>query len=240
MTVQRKPRFERAKLVVPHGRGMISFDPNPVGPDIYQFARESILGKGQLVPTGEEIASLLYAVYCNNDFRNEPEVRRIREIMSKKHIWVFNENIWTSGGVFVVPDLEARGLDKLSSREVLEQMLKNGKEINGVGFIADGKVRFAPKNSYRDGRQYSHGDLSKSGFVVASYGVKGAEKLVEVSSRLRLRPTTSIVGSPNPLQGFISTDSYIKGNYKEGLDISGWGSFGGGFAFGLLRSKGGN
>ena len=60
-------------------------------------------------------------------------------------------------------------------------MLFDGKEINGVRFSKANQVRFAPKGSYKLGVHVE--SFVKDGFIIASYGVEGAEKLGEASSK---------------------------------------------------------
>ena len=77
--------------------------------------------------------------------------------MRNRWLWVFNRNLWTDKGVYVVRDLEAKGLSETLSENELEKMPK------------EGKVRFVPKDSYK--LEYnSPEELSKNGFVIASYG----------------------------------------------------------------------
>jgi hypothetical protein len=151
------------------------------------------------VPTGEYTASLLHAAYCDDSFENEPEFKNIRKIMEEGGLWVFNRNIWTKDGVYVVPDLKALGRNQPLSQNELEKMLKGSKDIKGIRFSKDQSVRFAPKGSYELGFQTSE-LLAKNGFVIASYGIEGAKKLGEVSSKFENKPYVYGVKTDTPEQ----------------------------------------
>jgi len=185
-----KPRIERTKIYVPHGKGEVAFAWPSQGPHKYQIAGQGILNRKLAIPTAEQTASLTHAVYCNPETENEPEFKEIREIMQDKYIWVFNKNLWTSDGVYIVPDLNAGGTRQKLNQDELEKMLKGGKELNwgGIRFSEDETIRFAPKGSYELGKHTSE-SLAKDGFVIASYDLIGAKKLGEVSPKLRCKPT---------------------------------------------------
>lgn len=180
------PRIERGatKIYVPHEGGEIVFAYPSVGPGDYISVGKEILSRGQKVPTGSPTASLLHSAYCS-DFANEPEFQNVRDIMQKRWLWVFNGNLWTPEGVYVVHDLDADGRSQSLNEKELEEIVSRGKEINGVVF-GDG-ANFARKGTYRLGEQDSH-SLAKNGFVIASYGKEGADKLAEVSSKFKKNP----------------------------------------------------
>lgn len=189
-TVQ-ESRIERGltKIIVPHEDGEAVFAYPYVGLSTYIDVGERILRQDMNVPTGDYIASLLHSAYCDRFVWNEPEFENIRNIILNRLLWVFNRNLWTSKGVYVVHDLKAAGMrqSQLLNQNDLEEMLKDGKEIQGTRFSRDGLVRFAPKGSYQLG-QHTPQSLAKDGFVIASYGVEGAEKLGEVAERLGENP----------------------------------------------------
>ncbi len=190
MTKTHIPRIERqmAKMAVPHEEKKITFAYPSVGPDTYIAVGKKILSQRRRVPTGDYMASLLHAVYCDNSMTNEPEFKNIQEIMKNEWLWVFNRNLWTKDGVYVVQDTKTIGTSKPLGQKNLEKMLKGSKEFsNGVRFSKDGKVRFAPKDSYQLGRQKPE-SLAKNGFMIANYGIEGAEKLGEVSSKFKDEP----------------------------------------------------
>ncbi|MEK6945433.1 MAG: hypothetical protein AABW63_01435 [Nanoarchaeota archaeon] len=154
--------------------------------------KSQILKQHQLIATGDQTASVIYAAYCSN-LKNEPEFREIRNIMEEGAsdtvgFWVFNKTLWTKKGVYVVQqDPEAIGIKQDLDQNELEVMLENSKEIRGVRFSKDEKVRFAPKETYN--LEFNTPDfLAKNGFVIASYGEEGAQKLAEVSTKFKNQP----------------------------------------------------
>ena len=66
--------------------------------------------------------------------------------------------------------------------EKLEEKLSRGSQINGVRFSKAGSVRFAPLGSYTFGEQ-TPDEFAQNGLVIASFGIEGAQKLGEVSSK---------------------------------------------------------
>ena len=185
------PRVERGmtKLYIPYNNKEIIFLYPAVGPQTYQEVGKEILGKGQKVPHGDFSASLAYAAYCMPDIEREPEIQHIRKIIKGQWLWVYNNNGWTDKGVYVVQDEKAEGRSKPLYCKDLEKRLRDGKEIDGVRFSADGTVRFAPKETYQLGEHTSE-SFAKDGFVRASVGSEGAEKLAEVSTKFKDNPMT--------------------------------------------------
>ena len=183
-----KVRTPEAKLYIPHEDKEIVFAHPSFGPDTYQSVGKQILEHNLEIPTAEQTASLLYSAYFSDE-KNEPEFENIRKIMRNRWFVVFNRNLSTDKGIYVVQDNEARRLSEQLSVNDLEKRLKNGKEIKGieVRISEDGIVRFAPKGSYILGEQTSE-QLSKDGFAIASYGKKGAENLAEISEQFRYKP----------------------------------------------------
>jgi hypothetical protein len=176
-----------AHLVVPHDERVIKFVSPSFGSNTYQNVGQEILSKNLNVPTGDYITSLLHSAYCFNNVRNTPEFKDVRDIMKSNWLWVFNRNLWTEKGVYVFQDSEAKGRSQLLDINELEKMLKDGKEINGIRFSNDGRVRFAPKESYKLGEHTSE-SFAKDGFMIASCKQEGAEKLGEVSAEFKNKP----------------------------------------------------
>src|SRR3989344_3183364 len=173
-----QPRVERArtKLVVPHGGKEIAFAYPSIGPGSYFDVGRNILKSGQNVPTGDYASSLIHVAYCHSSVKDETEFQDVRNMMKKRWLWVFNRNLWTPEGVYVVQDLEAIGRSQLLNQNDLEKALKGGKEIKGIRFSKDKRTRFASKESYDLGEHTSE-SLARNGFLIASYDFEGAEKL---------------------------------------------------------------
>jgi len=184
------PRIERAttKLWVPYENKSIAFAHSSFGPGTYQQVGKAILGAGLTLPTGDYTASLVHPAYCSK-LKGEPEFNDIREKMESNWLWVFNTPLWTDKGVYVVQDEKAQGISRKLSVNQLERMLRHGKEVHGLRFSEDGRVRFAPKESYKLG-EHTPESLAKDGFVIVSYDFEGAEKLGEVSEKLPNKPMT--------------------------------------------------
>ena len=192
--VKYQPRVEKiekiwipeTKLWIPHDSGEIAFAFPAFGPDTYKSAGQDILSKNLKVPTGDCTPSLLYSAYCS-DALNEPEFEKVRNIMRSNWLWVFNKNFWTEKGVYVIQDKNAIGRIQLLNVSDLEKALKDGKETNGIRFSKERNLRFAPKGSYnlKDNTPES---FAKDGFIIASCGKDGAEKLGEVSTKFKNKP----------------------------------------------------
>jgi len=125
------PRIERGstKIIVPHIEGEIKFIHPSLGPDSYQTVGRQILGSNLQVPDGNHTASLLHASYCSAA-QSEPEFEAVRDLMKKERLWVFNRNLWTSAGLFVVRDYQVIGLAEELNPTYLDSRLEGGKELS--------------------------------------------------------------------------------------------------------------
>lgn len=192
-------KHEIANFEVSHGEDKISFAKNPFGPGDYEAIGRNIMGLGLKVPVGDDTSSLLYSIYCGNPAKHQ-KVRdfltMVKPIVWDSHLmrcpsrlWVFNQNLWTPKGVYVILDLQAIGVDaKLNVSDIERMVNETGiKEYGGVRFSRDEKVRFAPVETYKLG-EHSPESLSTDGWVVANFNVDGAKKLGEVSSKLKDKP----------------------------------------------------
>jgi len=180
------PRVERGRrtnLWVPHNGGERAFAYPSVSPGTYRNIGNAILKNGQLVPTGDYTADLLHPAYCRPEVADEPEFQNVRGTMKNGWLYVFNINLWTKKEIYVIQDSEARGISQQLNQKDLEEMLKDGREVNGIRFSKDGRVRSAPRESHRPGKHTSE-SFARDGFVIASYGIEGAEKFGEISSAL--------------------------------------------------------
>ena len=141
-----------------------------------------------IAPNGDYTIALIHAAFCNSKCRNDPEFGSAFEDIRTKFKdpitgwWIYNRNMWTSSGVYVMDDLQLKGANESFYLGELEEILKNGYEIKGVRFSKDAKVRFAPKQTYKIG-EHTSDSLVEDGFVIASFGVKGAERFGEISAK---------------------------------------------------------
>ncbi len=188
-SARQTPRIERGmtRIVMPEDKLIFAYP--SIGPDTYRNVGAQILANDQNVPTGDQTASLVHAAYCIPETADEPEFEDVREIMRRRWLWVFNRNLWTPEGVYAVQDSEAIGRSQPLNQNELEKQLNGGKDANGIRFSRDGSVRFAPRGSYQLGN-HTPESLAQDGFMVASYGIEGAKKLGEVSTKFKYGPRT--------------------------------------------------
>ena len=215
-TQKRNARVEggQINLIVPYNSGELVYVHPRVGPNIYRAVGSEILKQGLLVPTGDYTAPLVHSAYCDDEVKNEPEFKSVRETMKNGWLWVFNRNLWTDKGVYVFQDLEAKGLSEPLNLNELEKSLKGGREFNGIRFSEDGIVRFAPKELYVLG-EHTPGYLLRDGFIIASFGKDGAEKIGKVSSKFRYHPViygVDVQEGQNPEQRVSALDVDLIGN----------------------------
>ena len=173
----------RTELRVYPQEKLLTFVHPSQGPHDYRTVGKGILSRNLTIPSGEQTAYLVQGAYGSE----EPEFREIQETMQSRFLWVFNRNLWTTKGVYVVHDNLAVGLTQELKSSELEEKLDKGSEQEGVRLSKDGNIRFASRSTYRLG-EHTPESLAKDGFVIASYGVSGAEALGEVASRFRNKP----------------------------------------------------
>lgn len=223
------------ELWIPHKAGEIAFAYPSVGPRNYRAVGKQILDARQQVPTGDYLASLLHSTYCDEKVTNEPEFQDVRKLMRTQWLWVFNRNLWTEDGVYIIQDEDAVGRSQPLVENELEEKINGGTEVRGVKFSRDRKIRFAPKEIYRLG-EHTPKSLAKDGFIIASFDEEGAEKLGEFSAKFRNQPFVygiEIEEGQAPEQRV----SAVYGCYGGGFGFVGYGLVGGwyGRAFGVLK-----
>ncbi|MBU2616619.1 MAG: hypothetical protein KKB79_01400 [Nanoarchaeota archaeon] len=235
-------RIERGQinLIVPTLNAELRYVHPALGPDSYNSVGKQILDRGQKVPTGNLTVPLIHMAYCNESVKDEKEFSDIRNIMEDRWLWVFNRNIWTSQGVYVVQDEEALGRNAPFDIEELEDKLSGGDNELRVRFSQDRKTRFAPKSTYSLGK-HTPESLARDGFVIANYDINGAEKLGEVSSEFKYNPKTfglNIEDGQVPQQRTACLDSGWDFD-DGGLGVCGddWDDYEGGCAFGIEKSE---
>ena len=219
----------RTELIVPHKEGELAFVHPPEGPDNYQAVGKALLARSLSIPTGEQTTSLLHGAYDSQ----EPEFVEVQKIMRDSWLWVFNRNLWTPKGVYVAHDDQAAGLSQELAQNDLEEVLRNGTESNGIRFSQDGNVRFAPRESYKLG-EHTPESLARDGFIIASYGIEGAEKLAEIAGKFRLKPKLfGYESTDKPLTRISALNSYgyLGGRLYIGGDDDGFSR--NGYAFGV-------
>lgn len=194
-----------AELIVYHANGKITFDYHAFGPSTYQIVGKEILEHNLRLPTAEETVFLLHSAYCS--MRNVRKFVNIRDLVHRHGLLVFNRNLWTQNGVYVVRDPGAKESSEKLDPNDLEKILIGATEYNGVRISKDKSVRFAPKETYIFGEQTPE-QLSKNGFVIASYGKVGAERLGDVATKTEY----TVVGGENVSKGqktVLTTSSLI-------------------------------
>ncbi len=233
--MEKTPRVVRGRieLIVDHEGKELTFIHPSEGPNTYQHVGEDILKRELKLPTGDQTASLVYAVYNSQ----EPEFKDIQDIMKNRYLWVFNRNLWTPEGVFVVYDSKAIGITEELGQGELERRLNNREDVQGVKFSTDGTVRFAPKGSYNLG-EHTKESLVENGFIIASFGKEGAKKLAEISTNFRDKPYVWGVETSKETVQRVSALGSDWGLDRRGLVVGGYdhGYDGGGCAFGVQKT----
>ena len=228
-----------AKLYVPHGNREIAFASPSFGSNFYQKVGKEILAHNLGLPTGDYTASLLHPAYCDSRVSENPRFRNVRELMRSNWLWVFNQNLWTDKGVYVIQDLKAKGRSEEFDSEKLKKLerLVNAKgirEVNGVRFSKDGKVRFASTGTYKLG-EHTPESLRTDGFVIAGYDLDGARKLSEVSSKIGKNPITYGVEVAEGNNPELRISALVVGDSRLHVGGDDWGGNYWCHAFGVLK-----
>lgn len=196
MEKKEAPSIERGitKINVPYFDTGLAFAYPYEGPGKYDEIMQKILNNKSvrlIIPSGEETAFLLHAAYCGREeFRKEPEIVQLREeIMKQRFLWLAGINVWvpekynSAHGVFCLDDEKGFGLNQEPDIGALEKAIIGGKRLdNGVRFSEDEKIRFAPRNTYREG-EFSPEEFALDGFVIVKLRLEGAKRLAEASKQ---------------------------------------------------------
>ncbi|MFC1682441.1 hypothetical protein ACFL0X_02400 [Nanoarchaeota archaeon] len=223
-----------AKLYLPEREIVIA---PAFGPGKYSVIGRQILGRGLVFPTGDDTAPLLYTAYCVPELHDNPRLEKVKKIMRNRWLLVGNRILWTDKGKYVLQDQKAIGISQPLDVNQLEKILEGGRELSwgGIRFSADGRVRFAPKESYRLGEHTSE-SLAKDGGVIVEYSVPGAEQLGEVSTKFPNKPRTwgvEVSEGQDPEQRLSGVDDFY-GVLNVGGD---WGDVDDGYAFGVCEGN---
>jgi len=143
----------------------------------YCEAGQKLISAGFPLMSGEELISFLYPFY--NRKKRHPESPTLT-LMEQGLLWVFNKNIWTPDGVYVLHDQKAEGITQDVDLPSPDKMFQGGKEIKGVWFSPEERVRFAPQETYQK--------ETKEGFLIASLGIEQAQHFWEIASFFRQPP----------------------------------------------------
>ena len=226
------PLTENSRLFVPHNNGEFIFSGLPAGPGNYIIDGKRILSRDQLIPEAEELAFLVHASYFNLRGRYHLKLELVRDAMRKGMLWIYNRNLIDADGIYVVQDPGAIGIrERLCS---FRRMFKHGKEISGVIFSSDKRVRFAPEGTYIEG-EHTPESLALDGFIIASFGKIGAEKIAKASSLFKNNP---IVKLPKLSERGRQRVSAVYTTYDEDrliIDGSQLGDSGNGYSWGLMK-----
>lgn len=221
------PRVQRGgvELYIPHGAGTAGFAYPSAEKNTYWRVRNKILGSGYLPPAGDYTASLLHVAYgCTPEAKkimDEPEFKDVKDKLQTGWLWVFNRNLWASQGVYVVQDTDSILRGQPLRVKNLEKVLRGGvSDKSGVRFSKDGSVRFAPKGSYKGG-YHSSESFAKDGFVIASFGREGAEKLGELSKDFSLGCYIGVANRLSVMCTPIESGVSVLGEYDCRLHLFG-------------------
>ena len=181
------PTIERGRTRITIPARDVVFTHPFEGPNSYQEVGNRILQDQTAnlgLPTAEKTAYFLQEVYNGPEqFQNEAEPAELRNIMKQRHLWIFNRNLWVGGenpGVYIQHDPQALGNSQTLNVCDLEESLRGGTEVEGVKFSQDGRTAFASRETYKEG-EFTPEEFAKDGFVLASFGKMGTEKIAEVS-----------------------------------------------------------
>ncbi|MBM3233626.1 hypothetical protein FJZ19_00865 [Candidatus Pacearchaeota archaeon] len=147
--------------------------------DTFKNIQKRVISAGQSLLVGDNVPALL------------PLIQRMPDYLL---FWVFNRNFMTDKGFYVIQDSKSE-FDRKIKPEKLEKMLKDGKEIQGVRFSKDRKLRFC-KYPAGPGVEEDYKEIARGEFFKVNFGLSGAKKLAEY-----LRITTQnfgVFGSFNP------------------------------------------
>lgn len=244
MAEQNIPSNERerefTRINVPYIDRKLSFAYPFAGPNDYRSVAKEILENKTAkmsLPDGEKTAFLLHAVYCGpEEFIKKSESEKlIDEIWNPMYLWIFQRNLWvpkkynSAHGVFVVYDKNGIGTSEELDIGELERALKGGRKLKkDIRFSEDGKIGFAPRNTYREGVFKNPEDFANDGFIIASNKEDGARNLAEVSQSEHFKykqPRSWILNAEDkPIQtvsavGYRGWDDYrlgFGGNFPDG------------------------
>src|SRR3989338_1447693 len=251
----------RSTFEVAHAGGKATFAFPEFGRGSYVGIGKKMRAEGLEVPTGDIMASLVEAAYipdskeCGRDHFepwdaarelhykefHRPDLERVRQIMEGfSCLYIFQRCLWTTHGVYVSQDLEAKGFSEPLVLSELERAISTGKKVApGVIFSEDGKTRFACMGSYGTigyhhfssetqsystkchvvgdeevvwGAPLTSEDLANDGLVIASFGVEGAKKLSRVSSLFETYPRVFLDMAPLPGEPPVMT---VEGIYRS-------------------------
>ena len=171
----KNPKAQRAR----EDKSKIVFFPEKFGPQSYLQIRSEIYQAGLYLPQASSIAGLVCTALV---FQNTPEFEAINYVLNRSFLCVFNVNIWTPEGVYVIDDSSSRvsRLEGFLEISKLEEELKSGEDYKGVRFNHDGSVRFAPRDTYTKRKR-----IETNGLIIASYGIKSADLLSQTEGLLR-------------------------------------------------------
>jgi len=199
-------------------------------PGTYQEVGNRLKERKLQLPTAEQVASLVHSAYDSQ----EPEAQEIQRIMKDRYFWIYNRNLWVPEGVYVVQDPEAIGLSEQLDREDLEKRLQDANEVNGIRISQDGTLRYAPKETYNLG-EHTQKSLAKDGFVIASFGLEGARKVADLSTKFNDKPYVwGVETSKDPIQRVSALYSVWDFDHWLGVSGSSHGNYyRGGYSFGV-------
>lgn len=192
-----------ARLSVPVGDDTVPFLFPAFGPGTYADTTKETLEAGQRLPTGEQTAGMLDAVYTHPAIKNSKYAQEVRKtIMHDGWLWVPHLQVWTphnlkNPGLYVMPDTQGKGISQQVTLTELEDKLSGGFTERGVRFSADGTIRFAPLTTMKS-EYHDKGTLAHDGAFIANYTVAGAEQLDTVAKQFTFKPYSWLMMNVSP------------------------------------------
>jgi len=215
----KEPEIEK-RIIIPHEKGKLDLS-YPYKRGSYKDIGKQIIDDGGSLPNGYQTALLLDAV-CNYQ---SPEFENLRRWITKEGLLVYQTNFILpkkdkNSGVYSVYDANASGEAMPFNQEQFEESLKESENYQGIRFNEDQGIAFAPRNTF------GNKDLSKNGWVIATYTPKGAEILSELKNNHfnSNRTIDSYVFKSNQLEKQIC--SLHSGKGGKTLWVHSWGHWG--------------
>ncbi|MEI7733525.1 MAG: hypothetical protein WCO56_28405 [Verrucomicrobiota bacterium] len=161
----------------------------------YQQGREILESSNFVLPKGDVIASVLHACFMQKDFIHTQAAMLFLHQLEKTGFWIYSRVYWTDIGVYTIDeercavneDADEKYKDPKDIPRYLAKEMANGISLsNGVTWSRDGKIRFAPNETYRLGFHNAE-TLTDDGFAIALLGIEGAKKVAAIVNKFYKR-----------------------------------------------------
>ena len=167
--------------------------------------RDKILSKRLYLTSFKENVSLIHSVIMNN---NNDFTCDIIERLKENILWCFTLLLVMPGDGVYIKDMRRSFM--MNEVKIIES-IKRGKEVNGVKYSTDKKIRFVPFGYNADNRTANHP------LYIALAGEDGAKQLEDIASKYSNKPC---LFSPENIEQKATYATALNSNYKgDGLGI---------------------